>query len=199
MKKALCFLIISVFSPLSLSDTNNYSLLQQFVQAAKNRTQHSVRYDGSYISIPYPNGDVPASLGVCTDVLIRSYRKVGIDLQQKVHEDMLVHFNQYPSQRIWGLSKPDPNIDHRRVPNLQVFFKRHGETLAVTSNPRDYRAGDLVTWLLPGNLPHIGIVIDRKSADGQRPLIAHNIGRGPELGDMLFDYPITGHYRYVGP
>ncbi|MFO1351625.1 MAG: DUF1287 domain-containing protein [Gammaproteobacteria bacterium] len=169
---------------------------QALVSAALERPQHAVRYDGAYRVIAYPGGDVPADMGVCTDEIIRIYRAVGIDLQQQVHEDMRAHFSQYP--RRWGLSRPDPNIDHRRVPNLQVFFRRHGETLATTDQGTDYHPGDLVTWVLPGNLPHIGIVTDRRSADSLRPLIIHNIGLGPKLEDMLFQYPITGHFRYRG-
>lgn len=176
--------------------TSAATLSAELVEAALERTQFSVRYDGRYLRIPYPMGDVPADIGVCTDVVIRSYRKLGIDLQQRVHEDMLVAFSAYPSQRIWGLNRPDSNIDHRRVPNLQVFFKRHGQVIAVSGDGKDYQAGDIVTWMLPGNLPHIGIVVSQRSADGQRPLVVHNIGRGPKLQDMLFDYPITGHYRY---
>lgn len=169
---------------------------ERLVAAALERTQHSVRYDGQYRRIAYPGGDVPADIGVCTDVVIRSYRKLGLDLQQRVHEDMTTHFDQYPSRRIWGLEKPDPNIDHRRVPNLQTFFKRQGETLKVTDNEGDYRPGDIVTWMLPGNLPHIGIVTDQLDKQSGFPLVVHNIGRGPQLEDMLFDYRITGHYRY---
>ncbi|MGD8641393.1 MAG: DUF1287 domain-containing protein [Gammaproteobacteria bacterium] len=172
------------------------TFVNALVDAAKERTQHQVRYDGSYRSIPYPNGDVPSNTGVCTDVLIRSFRKVGIDLQKEVHEDMRDNFSKYPSKRIWGLNRPDPNIDHRRVPNLQVFFSRHGKSLPVTNHPGDYRAGDIVTWMLPGNLPHIGIVANKLSSDGKRPLIVHNIGNGPKINDMLFDFNITGHYRY---
>jgi len=113
-----------------------------------------------------------------------------------VHEEMKLYFDAFPKN--WGLSKPDPNIDHRRVPNLQVFFERKGQKLPVTDNPADYKTGDLVTWMVAGNLPHIGIVVDQRSADGKRPLIVHNIGRGPKLEDMLFEFPITGHYRYYG-
>ncbi|WP_202987898.1 DUF1287 domain-containing protein [Vibrio sp. S9_S30] len=166
------------------------------VEAAMERTEHFVMYDGSYVSIPYPNGDVAANKGVCTDVIIRSYRTLGVDLQKQVHEDMKVHFDEYPSKRIWGLSRPDKNIDHRRVPNLQVFFKRHGKSLTVSTDGDNYLPGDMVTWMLPGNLPHIGIVVEQKSDDGKRPLIVHNIGWGPKMDDMLFDYKITGHYRY---
>jgi len=169
---------------------------RQLVDAAIERTRHTVRYDGAYVSIPYPNGDVRANTGVCTDVVIRSYRQLGIDLQRDVHEDMKDNFSRYPP--LWNLSKPDSNIDHRRVPNLQTLFKRHGVVLPVTNSADDYRPGDLVTWMLPGNLPHIGIVTDRFSHDKKRPLLSHNIGRGPQLEDMLFHYPITGHYRYYG-
>ncbi|MCG7533332.1 DUF1287 domain-containing protein [Psychrobium sp. MM17-31] len=166
------------------------------VNAAMERLKHQVRYDGAYVKLDYPMGDVPADTGVCTDVVIRSYRQLGIDFQQLVHEDIKANFNQYPSKRNWGLTRPDKNIDHRRVPNLQAFFKRHGKSIEVTKNGNDYKAGDLVTWMVNGSLPHIGIVVKKRSADGKRPMIVHNIGRGPELEDMLFDYPITGHYRY---
>jgi uncharacterized protein YijF (DUF1287 family) len=168
----------------------------RLVAAAVAQTGHVVRYDGAYRRIPYPMGDVPSDVGVCSDVVIRAYRAVGIDLQQRVHEDMRGAFSAYP--RAWGLSRPDPNIDHRRVPNLQTFFRRRGVARPPSSNPSDYAAGDLVTWLLPGNLPHIGVVSDRRAPDGRRPLIVHNIGRGPEIEDMLFAHPVTGHYRYRG-
>ncbi|MGD9169619.1 MAG: DUF1287 domain-containing protein [Candidatus Thiodiazotropha sp.] len=170
---------------------------ERLVDAALERTKHSIRYDGSYISIAYPNGDVPSNIGVCTDVLIRAYRVLGIDLQRLVHEDMAAHFDLYPSRRIWGLARPDSNIDHRRVPNLQRFFTRHGANLALTHHSSDYKPGDIVTWMLPGNLPHIGIVSDQVSQQTGLPLIVHNIGSGPKLEDMLFHYPITGHYRYT--
>jgi uncharacterized protein YijF (DUF1287 family) len=168
----------------------------KLVAAAIERTRHDVTYDGSYHRLAYPMGDVPATIGVCTDVVIRAYRaSLGIDLQQSVHEDMKQAFGEYP--KIWGLGRPDPNIDHRRVPNLETFLKRHGETLPITDDPDDYRPGDLVTWRLTGTgLPHIGIVTDRRAPITGNPIIAHNIGRGPELSDMLFDYRISGHFRY---
>lgn len=166
-------------------------------RAALERTRHRVIYDGSYQAIPYPNGDVPGNVGVCTDVVVRSYRQLGIDLQRDVHEDMKAHFEAYPQR--WGLAAPDRNIDHRRVPNLQALFIRRGLVLPVSDRADDYVAGDLVTWRVSGNLPHIGIIVSRRSADGKRPLVVHNIGRGPRLEDILFDYPITGHYRYYGP
>ena len=167
------------------------------IKAAIAQTQEDVKYDGRYFTIPYPNGDVPAHLGVCTDVIIRAYRSQGIDLQKLVHEDMKAHFELYP--KLWQLKRTDTNIDHRRVPNLQIFFKRFGESLPVTKDGTDYKPGDLVTWNLRsdgGSLPHIGIVTDKFSPDGTRPLIVHNIGAGPKLEDMMFDYKITGHYRY---
>src|SRR5689334_6222089 len=168
----------------------------RLVAAAVDQTTRPVRYDGAYRRIPYPMGDVPADTGVCTDVVIRAYRALGIDLQQRVHEDMRAAFSAYP--RAWGMAHPDPNIDHRRVPNLQTFFRRRGAALGRSDDPAGFAAGDLVTWMLPGNLPHIGLVIDRRSADGRRPLVVHNIGRGPEIEDMLVKFPITGHFRYRG-
>ncbi|ACV25528.1 DUF1287 domain-containing protein [Kangiella koreensis] len=175
---------------------NAQKLSEQLVYAAIDRTELEITYDGRYIAIDYPNGDVPAEIGVCTDVVIRSYRELGIDLQQLVHEDMRDNFELYPSKRIWGLTSTDRNIDHRRVPNLQTFFKRQGESLSISENPEHYQPGDIVSWMLPGNLPHIGIVTNQKNPDNGNPLIVHNIGAGPKLEDMLFDYDITGHYRY---
>ena len=172
--------------------------VESLIKAAKALTLQDVKYDGSYFSIAYPNGDIPGNRGVCTDLLIRAYRHLGLDLQRLVHEDMSANFDSYPSKRIWGLTRPDKNIDHRRVPNLQVFFTRYGNILPVTIDAGNYQPGDLVTWMLPGNLPHIGIVMDDKSRDGKRPMIAHNIGAGQKIEDMLFDYPITGHYQYTG-
>ncbi|MBN4082030.1 DUF1287 domain-containing protein [Beggiatoa alba] len=167
------------------------------VAAAYERTKYDVRYDGAYFSISYPNGDVPSNIGVCTDVVVRAYRTLGDDLQRLVHEDISSNFDAYPSNKIWGLTRPDKNIDHRRVPNLQTFFSRHGRTLEITQNPEDYYPADLVTWILPGNLPHIGIVTEKVDTETGRPLIVHNIGNGPQLEDMLLKYKITGHYRYV--
>jgi uncharacterized protein len=169
------------------------SQAEQLVAAALAQTRSSVTYDGSYRRIAYPGGDVPATIGVCTDVVIRAYRAAGVDLQVQVHEDMKRAFSSYPRQR--GMSRPDANIDHRRVPNLQTFFHRAGAELPMSREPGDYRPGDLVTWMLPRNLPHIGIVIGETSPTGT-PLVVHNIGRGPEVENALFSYPITGHYRY---
>ena len=169
--------------------------LRLLLDSALAQTGQRVIYDGSYRRIPYPDGDVAADRGACTDVVIRAYRSIGIDLQRLVHEDMRQHFSAYPAH--WGLKRPDSNIDHRRVPNLQTFLARQGAQLRVGNDADGYRAGDLVTWMLPGNLPHIGMVSGHRSSDGQRPLIVHNIGRGPQLEDMLFAYRITGQYRYV--
>lgn len=170
---------------------------QLLANEAIHLTTVRVVYDPSYFDIPYPNGDVPAGRGVCTDVIIRAYRKVGIDLQQKVHEDMAANFNAYPN--MWRLSKTDTNIDHRRVPNLMQFFSRHGTSLAIKTSADDYQPGDIVTWSLGKGILHIGIVINRKSPDGMRPLIVHNIGNGQEISDCLFSYPVLGHYRYPSP
>ncbi|WP_442960302.1 DUF1287 domain-containing protein [Pseudoalteromonas sp. NSLLW24] len=178
-------------------DAQAVTFEEGIVSALLERTKHNITYDGAYHSIAYPGGDVPKNIGVCTDVIIRSYRKLGIDLQKLVHEDMQNNFTLYPSKRIWGLSKPDKNIDHRRVPNLQAYFERHANVLSKSNKVSDYKTGDIVTWMLPGNLPHVGMVINESSQDTGNPLIVHNIGRGPQKSDMLFDYKITGHYRFV--
>ncbi|MDI9258045.1 DUF1287 domain-containing protein [Flavobacterium sedimenticola] len=154
-----------------------------------------VVYTPNYVAIPYPNGDVPAKTGVCTDVVIRTYRKLGIDLQKEVHEDMKAHFSEYPNLKKWGMSKTDTNIDHRRVPNLEIFFTRKGQKLAVTQKAADYKTGDMVTWLINGKLPHIGIVTHKKSPNGN-PMLVHNVGNGQVLEDCLFRYPIVGHFKY---
>ena len=176
--------------------TSSFALETKFIEVAISLEDSSVRYDGSYRKIDYPLGDVPADVGVCSDVIVRAYRGIDIDLQQLVHEDMKKNFSVYP--KIWGLSRTDRNIDHRRVPNLRTFFKRHGKSLSISDNPNDYKPGDLVTWNLKsnGSLPHIGIVTNLYSNNENRPVIMHNIGMGQVLEDMLFDYEITGHYRY---
>jgi uncharacterized protein len=175
------------------------AFIRKLVAAAIERTHHQVRYDPAYVRIPYPGGDVPPGTGVCTDEIIRSYRAVGVDLQKEVHEDMVRNFSAYPRKWNWLLARPDSNIDHRRVPNLAEFFRRKGETLPITANAADYLPGDLVTWDLGGGVPHIGIVVDRKSPESGRYMIVHNIGAGPQLEDVLFNWQLTGHYRYFGP
>lgn len=164
------------------------------IDAARARTEVAVTYDGAYQTLSYPGGDLADNIGVCTDLVIRAYRQLGVDLQRLVHEDMQASFSVYPSR--WGLSRPDPNIDHRRVPNLATFFTRHGQEHPVSREPSDYQAGDIVTWTLQGRLPHIGILSNRYAPGTQRPLVIHNVGAGPREEDRLFAYPITGHYRY---
>ena len=173
--------------------------LKRLVAAAIERTHHSVRYDPAYVRIPYPGGDVPAGTGVCTDEVIRAYRAVGVDLQKEVHEDITHNFSAYQHFTRSRAAAPDANIDHRRVPNLMVFFSRHGEVLKISERAEDYAPGDLVTWDLGENVPHVGIVVDRKSAASGRYMIVHNIGQGPQMEDVLFNWKITGHYRYFGP
>lgn len=162
--------------------------------AALSLTKDKVIYDPSYFALDYPNGDVPADKGVCTDVVIRAYRKINIDLQKEVHEDMKANFALYPKN--WGLKSTDKNIDHRRVPNLMKFFERFGTVKTISQNTNDYLPGDIVCWDLGSGLTHIGIVVNEKSNDGQRYLIVHNIGSGQVLEDMLFDFKIIGHYTY---
>lgn len=189
----VCAVLLLAASPVF---AENFDPLR-LVAAAEKQAGVTLSYDGAYRRLSYPGGDVPEETGVCSDVIIRAYRVFGVDLQQRVHEDMKAHFALYP--KTWGLTKPDTNIDHRRVPNLQVFFKRHGESLPVSNRAADYLAGDIVTWNLAAPakmIPHIGIVSTRRSADGTRPLIVHNIGRGVQIEDILFEYKITGHYRY---
>lgn len=167
--------------------------LQCLLDASRTQIGVTLSYDPSYVRLDYPGGDVPLDRGVCTDVVIRAYRAIGVDLQKVVHEDMRAHFSSYPNN--WGLRTTDSNIDHRRVPNLQRFFTRHGQSLAIDGVDADYLAGDLVTWRLPSGVPHIGIVSDRRSATGT-PLIVHNIGAGAREEDVLHEFEITGHYRY---
>lgn len=169
-----------------------FSLL---ADSALSLTAQQVVYDSRYVAIPYPGGDVAPDRGVCTDVVIRAYRKLGIDLQKEVHEDMRTNFSAYP--KTWGLSRPDRNIDHRRVPNLMRFFSRHGTVRSGSNTPGDYSPGDIVCWDLGGGMTHIGIVSKRRSDDGKRPMIIHNIGAGQVLEDRLFSFRIIGHYRYA--
>lgn len=167
---------------------------RKLVLAAIERTEKNVTYDPSYIRIDYPNGDVPDEVGVCADVIIRCYRKAGIDLQKEVHEDMKRNFSKYPQK--WGLKGQDSNIDHRRVPNLMTYFKRMGAELNITDKPENYKPGDIVAWDFGKNRTHIGLVINLKSYDGRRNLIVHNCGGGPKAEDVLFGWKIIGHYRY---
>ena len=191
-------LVISTRADNPSLTSSQQQFLHKLSDAAIERTHHTVRYDPAYIHIPYPNGDVPESTGVCSDEVIRVYRALGIDLQKEVHEDMQSNFSKYPNQSRWMLQHTDTNIDHRRVSNLMVFFSRKGQSVAITQNAKDYAPGDLVTRDLGGNVPHIGIIVDSKAPSG-RYRVVHNIGQGPQIEDVLFDWKITGHYRYFGP
>ena len=168
---------------------------QALVEAAQDRLKQRVTYNGAYLKLDYPGGDVPANIGVCTDVLIRSYRAAyGFDFQKAVHEDMKANFSAYPKN--WGLKRADRNIDHRRVPNLETYLTRQGASLGISREPSDFLPGDIVSWRLAGRLPHIGIVSDRKAADGT-PLIIHNVGAGPSEDNVLFLYKMNGHFRFI--
>ena len=181
--------------PAGASMSEEASFAARLSAAAKERTRHVVKYDPAYVPLAYPGGDVPADRGVCADVIVRALRALDIDLQRLVHEDMKGAFNAYP--RIWGLSRPDRNIDHRRVPNLETFLTRKGARLPPSVAPEDYRPGDIVAWNLrgdTGSLPHIGIVTDQVGSSGW-PMVVHNIGAGPQHEDVLFSWPMTGRYR----
>lgn len=187
-KRSVVLLLLTLYSTLALSEP-----ALKVVAAARDQIGTTLHYDGSYRTLSYPNGDVPADRGVCSDVVIRALRSAyEFDLQQQVHQDMSRHFPLYPP--LWGLKRPDRNIDHRRVPNLQTFFKRKGWSLPVTTYAADYQPGDIVTTIVPPHLPHIMLVSDKKSLFG-RPLVIHNIGAGTQEEDVLFDFKITGHYR----
>ena len=167
----------------------------KFLAAAEAQIGKTLTYDPAYASLAYPGGDVPIERGVCSDVAIRAFRGVGFDLQKEIHEDMKRAFSAYPNK--WSQRRPDANIDHRRVLNLMTFFKRRGKSLPVTQNAADYQPGDLVTCIVPKNLPHIMIVTDQASPlDPSRRLIIHNIGQGARAEDRLFEFALTGHYRW---
>jgi len=196
MKPIIIIVSILIFAFTLKQEQDFYKKL---VKQAIAQTKQQVKYDPAYIQIKYPNGDVPANTGVCTDLVIRAYRGLGVDLQKEVHEDMVKRFKDYP--RLWKLKSPDSNIDHRRVPNLMTFFEHKGAKLNVSNKADDYKPGDLVTWNLQNKkvvsgITHIGIIIDQKSADGKRLLVAHNIGSGNVIEDILFSFTIIGHYRY---
>ena len=184
-------LVLLLFTQFTFAQTDFYIRLSE---AAMDLTKQKVSYDPKYFVITYPNGDIPSNKGVCTDVIIRAYRQLGIDLQKEVHEDISLNFSVYP--KIWGLSKPDKNIDHRRVPNLMKFFSRKGQIKPITQNAIDYLPGDIVCWDLGGGITHIGMVVNKKSNNGNGYFIVHNIGYGQVLEDRLFEYKIIGHYRY---
>ena len=169
--------------------------VKKLLESAIEQTTVTKTYDPAYVVIPYPMGDVPPEKGVCTDVVIRAFRKAGVDLQRVVHEDMANNFSVYPKK--WSLKKPDANIDHRRVPNLQTFFTRSGKSLPITDKSENYKPGDVVAWDLDGKgLTHIGLVSNFYNDSTKRYLIIHNIGGGAQAEDVIFDWKIIGHYRY---
>ena len=188
----MIILILGVLLLLSSEAQNNTGT--NLAKAAETITKDTVVYDPSYFSIPYPNGDIPEDRGVCTDVIIRAYRELGTDLQQLIHEDMSDNFDSYPNN--WGLTHPDPNIDHRRAPNLMTFFTRQNAELNISMNVVDHLPGDVICWDLGSGILHIGIVSATKAKGTDRYLIVHNIGAGQVLEDVLFEYTIIGHYRY---
>jgi uncharacterized protein YijF (DUF1287 family) len=194
MKFSFSLILYLLILGSNCTNAQKTSFTNKLSNAAISLTKSAVVYDPTYFKIAYPMGDVPAGKGVCTDVVIRAYRKLNIDLQRLVHEDMVLHFNLYPKR--WGLKRTDTNIDHRRVPNLMVFFSRFGKSLPRTLVPTDYYTGDIVCWDLGGGITHIGIVIENRSKDGKRHLIVHNIGGGQVMEDCLFNWKIIGHYRY---
>ena len=199
MKAIYFLLILTVLLPYESKTQQgrpNISFGMQLSHAALLIINPNIIYDPTYKSIPYPKGDVPKNTGVCTDVVIRAYRKLNIDLQKEVHEDMKSNFSKYPNLKKWGMKKTDTNIDHRRVPNLEIFFKRKGKEIKVSADANNYKIGDIVTWIINGKLPHIGIVTHKKTSDGMRPLLVHNVGSGQVLEDCLFKYKIVGHYQY---
>jgi uncharacterized protein YijF (DUF1287 family) len=190
MRRLLVIILCLIAVPVAADGAKSARAL---VEAARAQVGVTLIYDPTYQQIAYPMGDVPIERGVCSDVMIRAFRAVGVDLQQELHRDMIRHFAAYPKS--WGLSAPDPNIDHRRVPNLATWFTRQGYALKVGDNAADYQPGDVVTWALDNGRPHIGIVSDRRSEDGARPLVIHNIGWGAREEDVLFEYRLTGHFR----
>ncbi|MBL8049013.1 MAG: DUF1287 domain-containing protein [Chthonomonas sp.] len=163
--------------------------------SAKEQARLTKFYDPAYVQLKYPGGDVPMERGVCADVIVRALRAANIDLQKELHEDMAKHFNKYPQN--WGLRKPDRNIDHRRVLNLEVWFSRKGYSLPLSNKPSDFRAGDIVTWRLKDGRAHTGMVTNQFANDGVTPLMVHNIGRGTQFEDVLFAWRMIGHYRVV--
>jgi uncharacterized protein YijF (DUF1287 family) len=189
----LALVLLLLAQPFAPQAESTFS--DRLAAAALAQLEHRVWYDPAYYRIPYPNGDVPESIGVCTDVIIRAYRSVDVDLQKLVHEDIV------SSPRSYGVSRADASIDHRRVPNLRKFSKWQGAALPVSGSAQNYRAGDVVAWRLAPGLTHIGIVVWKSDSLAKTPMVVHNIGRngrGPDLEDCLFKWPVIGHYRFDG-
>jgi uncharacterized protein YijF (DUF1287 family) len=168
--------------------------IAKVIENCRKQTRLTRHYDPAYVSLDYPMGDVEISRGVCTDVVVRAFRAAGVDLQKEIHEDMKENFLEYPNN--WGLKKPDKNIDHRRVPNIAAYMTRRGKSLKISKDEADYQPGDVVTWKIPGNLNHTGIISDVPVPGTTRYKVYHNIGRGVILNDILFEFKITGHFRF---
>jgi uncharacterized protein len=168
--------------------------LKQMLDGAIAQAGVTTSYDPSYVKLDYPGGDVPEGTGVCSDVVVRAFRKAGVDLQKEVHEDMKAARSDYPTK--WGAISPDSNIDHRRVLNLMAYFRRQGKSLPVSSSATDFQPGDIVAWELTNGIDHIGIVTNMLSDSDDRYLIVHNIGAGTRVEDVLFAWTIKGHYRF---
>lgn len=193
----ICFLavllVLPSLQPAQAQPPSNESRLTALIAAAVEQSGVTTSYDPAYVKLTYPNGDVPRTTGVCSDVLIRAFRKIGLDLQKAIHEDMVRHFQKYP--KAWGLRKPDANIDHRRVLNLMCFFQRKGWEIPISTRQQDNLPGDIVAWRLDNNLPHIGLMIDRVAPLSGNHLICHNIGQGVQVEDVVFTWKIIGHFR----
>ena len=168
--------------------------IRQVVAGAVEQTGYTRLYDPTYVQLAYPGGDPPPDRGVCSDVVVRAFRRAGVDLQKEIHEDMARHFAAYPNS--WHMRGPDPNIDQRRVPNLMTYFTRMGKALPISKQPEDYLPGDVVAWDLGNGVLHIGVVTDTRAPDSPDFEIVHNIGAGARLEDVLFSWTIIGHYRY---
>jgi len=169
--------------------------IRQLIESTREQLKLTTKYSQDYVVMPYPGGDLPSGTGACTDVVIRAFRKAGVDLQREVHEDMAANFTSYPQK--WGLKSTDTNIDHRRVPNLQTFFTRKGRSLPVSSDPNSYKPGDIVTWDLDGKgMTHVGLISNQLDENSGRYMVVHNIGGGVAEEDRLFQWKITGHFRY---
>jgi uncharacterized protein YijF (DUF1287 family) len=188
--RSFCRIVLASLCLLALAASVRAAVA--LVENARKQIGVTTSYDPAYRKLAYPGGDVPKETGVCSDVVVRAFRGLKIDLQKAVHEDMTKAFDQYPAR--WGLKKPDRNIDHRRVPNLMTYFKRQGWSVSLSKTAADYHAGDVVAWDLGGGVTHIGIVSDHRSPEGA-PLVIHNIGSGAQEEDILFQYRIIGHYR----
>jgi uncharacterized protein len=193
LRRTVCalLLLVVVFAAAAPAQDRRPGISLDLARAAESQVGVTVSYDPSYVRLAYPGGDVPRDRGVCADVVVRAFRQIGVDLQVQLHEDVKRHFAEYP--RLWGLRRPDPNIDHRRVPNLMTYFKRQGKALPVSA---PYRPGDVVAWRLSNGLYHIGVISPRRASGNNHNLVVHNIGQGTRTEDVLHAFEIIGHYRW---